>query len=124
LDQRKHLQHWARTHVANEVFAVRHGLLEMTDAKWVRSQDALDLATFHLGLCPNPDCSPPPVIRLARENQISRHTSEHPDCATWFKPSTVTGYSKLIDLGYKPWLFKLSDIGSRSIGSRRRSRRR
>jgi hypothetical protein len=66
-------------HLANEVFAVQHGLLKMTDAKWLRSQDsdALDVAIFHLWLCPNTDCSLPPVIPPTQTDQISRHTSEH-----------------------------------------------
>jgi flagellar basal body rod protein FlgG len=74
----------------------------MSQARYVRSQEDLDLAILYLGLCPNPGCplEMPPLIQNNREFQVWDHTSQSPGCRSWFQQPPVNGYTKLARLGY------------------------
>ncbi|KAF8498322.1 hypothetical protein BU17DRAFT_72348 [Hysterangium stoloniferum] len=61
----KVLQHWAWQHVTNEASAIRRGIISMDNAQIVDTQEKLDGAVFHLGLCPNPQCWNESQMRLS-----------------------------------------------------------
>ncbi|KAF8520723.1 hypothetical protein BU17DRAFT_88589 [Hysterangium stoloniferum] len=80
------LEHWARHHVANEVFAIRRKIIKMTHANIVKTQWRLETALLHLGLCPNPECDTESPMRVwyNRSKERKRHITKHPSCEKFF----------------------------------------
>ncbi|KAF8505170.1 hypothetical protein BU17DRAFT_71495 [Hysterangium stoloniferum] len=80
------LEHWARHHVANEVFAIRRKIIKMTHANIVKTQWRLETALLHLGLCPNPECDTESPMRVwyNRSKERKRHIKKHPSCEKFF----------------------------------------
>ncbi|KAF8505169.1 hypothetical protein BU17DRAFT_101183 [Hysterangium stoloniferum] len=89
VDRYKVLQHWARQHVANEVFAIRRKIIEMKDASIVNTQWKLETAVLHLGLCPNPECDTesPMTVGKNRSKLRQQHITNHPSCEDFFDHS-------------------------------------
>ncbi|KAF8490731.1 hypothetical protein BU17DRAFT_104038 [Hysterangium stoloniferum] len=112
----KVLQHWAWQHVTNEASAIRRGIISMDNAQIVDTQEKLDGAVFHLGLCPNPQCWNESQMRLSsnKPGVIATHLKTHEECKRFF-PGTIakwTGYKEMRRLlGYVyPLLPMASDV--------------
>ncbi|KAF8505167.1 hypothetical protein BU17DRAFT_101181 [Hysterangium stoloniferum] len=89
VDRYRVLQHWARQHVANEVFTIRRKIIEMKDASIVNTQWKLETAVLHLGLCLNPECDTesPMTVGKNRSNLRQQHIRNHPSCEDFFDQS-------------------------------------
>ena len=104
----KRRQHWARQHVANEVFSIRRGFLNMGNARFITTEDKLKAAIRHLGICPNRTCCDGSQYRIwdNRSGERRRHLASHPHCAShWGETSPRTkgddNYGDLAEiLGY------------------------
>ncbi|KAF8521750.1 hypothetical protein BU17DRAFT_87646 [Hysterangium stoloniferum] len=101
------LEHWAREHVANEIFAFRARVItEWDQACFLNTPQKLWTALSHLGICPNKPCVGE-IYKATddREEMIYSHLLKHPECEPAFTVAfTVppnSGYMDMAaELGY------------------------
>ncbi|KAF8526322.1 hypothetical protein BU17DRAFT_83157 [Hysterangium stoloniferum] len=106
----KVLEHWAREHVANEIFALHVGLItEWHQAHFVDCLAKLWTATLDLGICPNVNCLGRSYKAVGdRREMVQRHLLNHPECEAFFtefeaafRAPPKTGYADMVEeLGY------------------------
>ncbi|KAF8526266.1 hypothetical protein BU17DRAFT_83080 [Hysterangium stoloniferum] len=105
----KVLEHWARVHVANEIFALRVGLIEWHQAHFVDCVKKLCTATLDLGICPNRNCLGESYKAVGdRREMVQRHLLNHPECEASFtgfeaafRAPPERGYADMVEeLGY------------------------
>ncbi|KAF8521738.1 hypothetical protein BU17DRAFT_87622 [Hysterangium stoloniferum] len=80
------LEHWAREHVANEIFAFRARVItEWDQACFLNTPQKLWNAISNLGICPNEPCVGEVFKAIGdREEMIHRHLLNHPECGAVF----------------------------------------
>ncbi|KAF8507526.1 hypothetical protein BU17DRAFT_71149 [Hysterangium stoloniferum] len=97
------LEHWAREHVANEIFAFRTGVItEWDQACFLNTPQKLWNAISDLGICPNEPCVGE-VFKATgdREEMIHSHLLKHPECEPAFTVPPNRGYMDMAaQLGY------------------------
>ncbi|KAF8526622.1 hypothetical protein BU17DRAFT_62111 [Hysterangium stoloniferum] len=106
----KVLEHWAREHVANEIFALHVGLItEWHQAHFVDCLAKLWTATLDLGICPNVNCLGKSYKAVGdRREMVQRHLLNHPEYEASFtefeaafRAPPKTGYADMVEeLGY------------------------
>ncbi|KAF8521746.1 hypothetical protein BU17DRAFT_64736 [Hysterangium stoloniferum] len=101
------LEHWAREHVANEIFAFRARVItEWDQACFLNTPQKLWTALSHLGICPNQPCVGE-IYKATddREEMIYSHLLKHPECEPAFTVAFTVppnrGYMDMAaELGY------------------------
>ncbi|KAF8513252.1 hypothetical protein BU17DRAFT_68866 [Hysterangium stoloniferum] len=106
----KVLEHWAREHVANEIFALHVGLItEWHQAHFVDCLAKLWTATLDLGICPDVNCLGKSYKAVGdRREMVQRHLLNYPECEASFtefeaafRAPPKTGYTDMVEeLGY------------------------